>query len=83
MTDRNKPGTMPFIMETPDGAAAIIRGIDARKRIVHFPWQLSYLTKYVLGNLPGFIYDRLSSKLAPSRKKKQSAEGAARAAAKP
>ncbi len=83
MTARNKPGTMPFLMETPDGAAAMLRGIDARRRIVHFPWQLSYATKYVLGNLPGFIYDRLSSKLAPSRKKKQSAEGAARLAEKP
>lgn len=78
MTDRNKPGTMPFIMETPDGAAAILSGIDARRRIVHFPWQLSYATKYVLGNLPGFVYDRLASRLAPMRKKKASAEGAAR-----
>ena len=72
MTDRNKPGTMPFIMETPAGAAAILRGIDARRRIVHFPWQLSYATKYVLGNLPGFVYDRLASKLAPMRVKKPS-----------
>jgi hypothetical protein len=70
-------------METPDGAAAILNGIDARRRIVHFPWQLSYPTKYVLGNLPGFIYDRLASKLAPSRKKKQSVEGAARLTKKP
>jgi short-subunit dehydrogenase len=78
MTDRNKPGTMPFLMETPDGAAAILRGIDARKRIVHFPWPLSYPTKYVLAHLPGFVYDRLASRLAPMRKKKPSAEGAAR-----
>jgi len=83
MTDRNKPGTMPFIMETPAGAAAMLRGIDARRRIVHFPWQLSYATKYLLGNMPGFVYDRLASRLAPMRRKKASAEGAARLQGKP
>jgi short-subunit dehydrogenase len=83
MTDRNNPGTMPFLMTTPDGASAIIRGIDARRRIVHFPWQLSYPTKYLLASLPGFLYDRLAAKLAPMRKKKASAEGAARLQGKP
>lgn len=78
LTDRNKPGTMPFIMKTPDGAAAILRGIDARRRVVHFPWQLSYPTKYLLAPLPDFLYDRVASLLAPMRKKKASREGAAR-----
>jgi NAD(P)-dependent dehydrogenase (short-subunit alcohol dehydrogenase family) len=74
MTARNSPGSMPFIMETPAGAAAILRGIDARRRVVHFPWQLSYPTKYLLARLPDFIYDRIAVRLARMRKKKPSAE---------
>ena len=79
MTARNSPGSMPFLMETADGAAAILRGIDARRRVVHFPWQLSYPMKYGLAALPDFAYDWLAEKLAPLRRKKPSAEGARRA----
>jgi NAD(P)-dependent dehydrogenase (short-subunit alcohol dehydrogenase family) len=78
MTDRNNPASMPFLMTTPDGAAAILRGIDARRRIVHFPWQLSFPMKYGLANLPGFVYDPLAARLGQLRKKKPSAEGARR-----
>ncbi len=78
MTDRNNPASMPFLMTTPEGAAAILRGIDARRRIVHFPWPLSIPTKYVLARLPGFIYDRLAARLGKLRRKKPSAEGARR-----
>jgi len=74
MTKRNDPGAMPFLMETPDGAAAIISGIDARRRVVHFPWQLSYPMKYGVGHLPDFLYDFIASKLAHLRKKKPSEE---------
>jgi NAD(P)-dependent dehydrogenase (short-subunit alcohol dehydrogenase family) len=76
MTARNNAGSMPFLMETPDGAKAILDGIDARRRVVHFPWQLSYPTKYGLARLPDFAYDWLASKLAPMRKKTTSAEAA-------
>lgn len=76
MTARNDPGAMPFLMETPDGAAAMIAGIDARRRVVHFPWQLSYPMKYLVGPLPDFLYDRLAGALAHLRRKKPSAEAA-------
>ncbi|MFI5347415.1 MAG: SDR family NAD(P)-dependent oxidoreductase [Elusimicrobiota bacterium] len=76
MTDRNNPGSMPFVMETPDGAAAILAGIDARRRVVHFPWQLSYAMKYGVASLPDFAYDWLAGKLGHLRKKKPSAEAA-------
>ena len=69
MTDRNDPGDMWFLMEVEDGAKAIIRGIEARKRIVHFPWALSLPVKYGLNNLPGFIYDFAASRMKPRRKK--------------
>ncbi len=75
MTDRNNPSSMPFLMETADGAASILRGIDARRRVVHFPWQLSYPTKYLLTSLPDCAYDWLAAKLGPLRKKRPSAEG--------
>jgi short-subunit dehydrogenase len=78
MTARNNPSSMPFLMETPAGAAAILAGVDARRRVVHFPWPLSYPTKYGLAHLPDSLYDWLAAKLGPLRKKKPSAEGAAR-----
>ena len=74
MTARNGPDSMPFLMETPDGAAAIIAGIDARRRVVHFPWPLSYPMKYLVPAIPDFLYDRLAVRLAHMRAKKPSAE---------
>ena len=72
MTDRNKPDSMPFIMETADGVAAMLAGIDARRRVVHFPWQLSYASKYLAPAIPGFLYDRIAARLAAQRVKKPS-----------
>lgn len=69
MTDRNDPKDMWFLMEVEDGAKAILDGIEARRRIVHFPWQLSYLVKYAMHNAPGFLYDWVVSRVAPRRKR--------------
>ena len=70
MTDRNKPGTMPFLMETPDGVAAMLAGIDAKRRVVHFPWQLSYASKYLLPAIPDFLYDWIAHRFSSLRVKK-------------
>lgn len=70
MTDRNNPGTMPFIMETQDGVAVMLRGIDAGKRIVHFPWQLSVPARHLLPILPDFLYDWIAHMIEPMRIKK-------------
>ena len=70
MTDRNNPESMPFLMDTPAGVAAMLAGLDARRRVVHFPWQLSYPTRYVLPAIPDFLYDRLAASLAHTRVKK-------------
>lgn len=70
MTDRNEPGSMPFLMETPDGAKAILDGIDARRSVVHFPWPLSFPMKYLVARLPNAVYDGLAARLAHLRKKK-------------
>lgn len=69
MTDRNAPGEMPFLMSTEEGAACLLKGIDARRRIVHFPWQLSYPMKYAVAHLPGFLYDRIVARFRRSKKK--------------
>jgi NAD(P)-dependent dehydrogenase (short-subunit alcohol dehydrogenase family) len=53
-----------FLMELEDGVRHILAGIDRRKRVVHFPWQLSCLMKYGVRHLPGFAYDWLISRLA-------------------
>ena len=68
MTARNA-APMPFLMETKDGVAAILRGLDARRRIVHFPWPLSWPVKYVMARLPGWLYDRIAKPLSHMRKK--------------
>lgn len=59
MTDRNNPKDMIFLLETEDGVRRMLRGIERRRRVVHFPWQLSCLMMYVVHNLPGWLYDRL------------------------
>ncbi len=62
MTDRNDPSNMYFFMETEDGAAAMIRGIERGKRLVHFPFPFSHFVKYVVHNMPGFLFDWLVSR---------------------
>ncbi len=67
MTDRNLVGSMPFLMDTDDGVAAMLAGIDARRRVVHFPWQLSYPMKYLAPAIPDCLYEPLAAQLAHKR----------------
>ena len=69
MTDRNDKKQMPFLLETEDGAARIIRGIQARRRVVHFPWQLSLPMIYLVHNLPGWFYDWFAANFVKRKKK--------------
>jgi len=57
----------PFLLDLEDGARRILAGIEAKRRVVHFPWQLSYLMKYVVHNLPDATYDWLIGKVATRR----------------
>lgn len=70
ITDRHEAGSMPFLMETEAGCAAIVAGIEARRRVVHFPWPLSYTMKYLVPAVPGFLYDMIASRLGHLRRKK-------------
>jgi NAD(P)-dependent dehydrogenase (short-subunit alcohol dehydrogenase family) len=47
----------PFLMDIEDGVRCILAGIEGKRRVVHFPWQLSYLMRYVVRNMPGRSYD--------------------------
>lgn len=69
ITDRNDPKDMPILLTAQDGVARILAGIEARKRIVHFPWQLSWPVKYLIARLPGFVYDWLIGKVVTRNKK--------------
>jgi short-subunit dehydrogenase len=64
LTAHNDPRDMRFVMEADDAVRRIFRGIERKRRIVHFPWQISYLMKYIVHNMPGFLYDRVAAKAA-------------------
>jgi NAD(P)-dependent dehydrogenase (short-subunit alcohol dehydrogenase family) len=53
----------PFLMETEAGVASILRGIESKTRVAHFPWPLSYLMKYGVHNMPDACYDWLMGRL--------------------
>lgn len=67
MTGDKEPGSMPFLLETEDGARRILNGIEKGARMVAFPWQLSLPVRYLLGAMPGFIFDRLIPRFMSSR----------------
>lgn len=69
LTARNRPQDMLFLLETEDGARRVLRGIERRRRLVHFPWPLSIPMAYLVPNLPGWLYDRLVSRFAQRKKK--------------
>jgi len=55
----------PFLMDLDAGVRCILAGIERKRRIVHFPWPLSFFMKYVVHNMPGACYDWLMSRVAP------------------
>lgn len=68
LTGRNEPGKMPFLMETADGARAILDGIAAGRAMVHFPWPLSTFMRHVARNLPAALFDPFMLRFAKKRK---------------
>jgi len=69
MTSKWRDEDMPFLMEPADAVRVMIAGIKAGKRMVDFPWPFSTAVKYVVRNLPGFIYDRVASQGTKRRPK--------------
>lgn len=68
LTARNDEKEMLFLLETADGARRIIEGVRKGKRIVHFPWQLSLAVKYIVPNIPAWLFERIAGRF--KRKKK-------------
>jgi short-subunit dehydrogenase len=64
MTDANDPRDMPFLLSTEDGVRRMLRGIARRRRVVHFPFVFSGFLRHVVRPMPGFLYDRLMTRLA-------------------
>jgi NAD(P)-dependent dehydrogenase (short-subunit alcohol dehydrogenase family) len=48
-----------FLLDLRDGVQRILKGIERRKRLVHFPWQLSWPMRHVVRHLPDAGYDFL------------------------
>ncbi|MFA6030899.1 MAG: SDR family NAD(P)-dependent oxidoreductase [Elusimicrobiota bacterium] len=69
LTARWKPQDMPFLMEPADAVRVMIKGIKARRTVVHFPWPFSHFVKYILRNTPDFIFDRVAAKATRRRTK--------------
>jgi len=55
---------MPFLVEANVAAERIVRGLERRKREIHFPAPLSWTVKF-LRLLPGSFYARVISRVAP------------------
>lgn len=60
MTARWRPEDMPCLMEPGPAAAAMIRGIKARRSLVHFPFPFSTALRHIVRHLPDFVYDRIA-----------------------
>lgn len=54
LTDKNN-FEMPFLLSTNDAATRIIRGIDKRKKYLHFPKRLTFIMK-LFSLLPSFVW---------------------------
>lgn len=52
----------PFVLEAPEAARRIIRGIQKRRRVVAFPWPM-VLAMSLARRLPNALYDRLAGPL--------------------
>jgi len=78
ITARNDPKDMYMVLETSDGAARILRGIERRRRVVHFPFPLTHLLRYVVRPMPGWLYDRVITKLVDRTKEPYVDESEAR-----
>jgi len=65
-TGSRKPGDAEgkiFLLDLEDGVRRILAGIERRRRLVHFPWQLSWPMRHVVRNLPDGAYDFVIGRL--------------------
>jgi NAD(P)-dependent dehydrogenase (short-subunit alcohol dehydrogenase family) len=63
-SDPDDPGQdgRPFLMELEAGVARIVRGIEQKKPVVVFPWQMALLVRGLAAHLPAALYDWIAAK---------------------
>ena len=69
ITARNDPKDMVMLLETEDGVQRMLRGIDRRKRVVHFPFPLTHFVRYGLGRMPRGWYDAVVARFVKRNKR--------------
>ncbi|MBM4172016.1 MAG: SDR family NAD(P)-dependent oxidoreductase [Ignavibacteria bacterium] len=69
MTKKNK-FHMPFLMTAEKAAKIIINGLKKEKRMIQFPWQMVFITRFI-GLLPRSIYEFLAVKTMNELKKRK------------
>jgi NAD(P)-dependent dehydrogenase (short-subunit alcohol dehydrogenase family) len=82
ITDRNPRKSMWMLLEAEDGARRIIRGIERRKRVVHFPFPVTHFIRYLIRPLPGWVFDPMARRLVRPSKRPYVDESAEEARAK-
>jgi short-subunit dehydrogenase len=63
MTQKNK-FKMPFLLDAPEAVRIMMRGIEARKAVVHFPASLGYIVRG-LSLLPAPLFRQVLMRLRP------------------
>lgn len=66
----DSPMKMPFLMKTGPAVTRIADAIEARKRELNFPWQMTLFMR-ALRVIPIGLYDRLTAPFAGKRRKKR------------
>ena len=69
LTDRNDPRDMPYVLTAEAGVKRMLRGIERRRRLVHFPRRLTWPLRYLVTPMPPWVFDALASKFIRRRKK--------------
>jgi NADP-dependent 3-hydroxy acid dehydrogenase YdfG len=62
-TDKNR-FPMPFLMEADEAVGHIMRGLEAKRFAINFPWQMTLGTKF-LGALPGWAKFGITRRMIP------------------
>lgn len=63
LTDKNR-FPMPFLMDLDDATDIMIRGLEAKRTTINFPWQMTLGTK-LLGALPEWAKFGITRKMIP------------------
>jgi short-subunit dehydrogenase len=69
LTDRNDPKDMWFLLDTADGVRRMLRGIDRRTRVAHFPFPFTHALRYLVRPMPGWLFDRFAARFVRRNKR--------------